>query len=138
MKKESKNLGISKACPSCRKTIIRDGNFEGKGSFSFKCPHCLEFVVIDINPITTMKVSKRNILISVVVLFSITGIGFTYKTLVADKINCKTVDKPKGYAQTLYNQAKKQLQANPLNKNNQQVFNKLKKLDRDNDGLTCE
>lgn len=58
MKKESKNLGIAKACPDCKKTIIKSANFSGTGSFSLKCPHCKALVVIQVNPQTTMTLTK--------------------------------------------------------------------------------
>lgn len=57
--KQSKNLGIRKSCPTCRKTVIVDGEFEGKGKFKILCPHCFKegkrtLVEIEINKKTTM------------------------------------------------------------------------------------
>jgi predicted RNA-binding Zn-ribbon protein involved in translation (DUF1610 family) len=43
-----KNLGITKACIACKKTLFRDLNFIGTGSLKFKCPHCGAHVVIEL------------------------------------------------------------------------------------------
>ncbi len=67
MKKEPKNLGISKACPSCHKIVVRDINIEGEGKLKTKCPHCKELVLLEI----TKKIVVNVIKISVVVLITI-------------------------------------------------------------------
>lgn len=48
MKKESKNTGISKACPKCRKMIIGAANLTGIGSWRVKCPYCGALIKADI------------------------------------------------------------------------------------------
>lgn len=68
VKKESKNLGISKSCPACRKTIIRDSNFSGTGYFHMKCPHCKTLIKIDVNPKTTL--SLKIVLLAIIVLIA--------------------------------------------------------------------
>lgn len=40
MKKESKNLGTTKACPNCKKVLVSKANFTGIGQEEIKCPHC--------------------------------------------------------------------------------------------------
>lgn len=47
--KQSKNLGISKACPNCRKTLLRDVNVIGEGNLKTKCPHCKNLVKVEIH-----------------------------------------------------------------------------------------
>lgn len=37
---KTKNLGITQACPECKKPLFRDAVFSGEGSFSVKCGHC--------------------------------------------------------------------------------------------------
>lgn len=32
--------GITKACPNCKKIVLRYANFKGEGGFETKCPHC--------------------------------------------------------------------------------------------------
>lgn len=40
VKKESKNSGISKACPKCGKMVLSEGNFFAQGYWKLKCPYC--------------------------------------------------------------------------------------------------
>lgn len=79
MGKESKNLGITKACPECKKIVIRDGNFNGSGSFKIKCPHCVRenkdtLIEIKINPQTTMLLSKIAVISAIIILIALNGI----------------------------------------------------------------
>jgi len=62
--KESKNLGITKSCPKCRKTLIKSILFSGEGSFETKCPHCNEFVCI--------KLTQKNYVLITTVALSLT------------------------------------------------------------------
>lgn len=50
MKKESKNTGISRACPNCRKMVVRAANFSALGSWFMKCPHCKNLLLAEIKP----------------------------------------------------------------------------------------
>lgn len=69
MKKESKNTGITKACPNCRKILIKSGNFAGTGSFYTKCPHCKTIVLAEIKPsLTLTKVVVAGLLFLMVLL----------------------------------------------------------------------
>lgn len=36
----SKNLGLTKSCPECKKTLLKEVNLDGKGILKVKCPHC--------------------------------------------------------------------------------------------------
>lgn len=71
MNKESKNLGVTKACPECKKVVIRDGNFNGTGSFRTKCPHCKSLVLVQINPKPLITVTKLLIIGAIIILVTI-------------------------------------------------------------------
>lgn len=58
MPKQSKKLGISKACPNCRKTILKNANMKGEGIFLTRCPHCKTLVEIDISQKTNINLTK--------------------------------------------------------------------------------
>jgi len=58
MKKESKNLGLSKACPSCRKTLIKAANIIGVGKFKTKCPHCHALIQVEIGQKSYFTLTK--------------------------------------------------------------------------------
>ncbi len=53
----SKNLGISKACPYCKRTLFRDLLIDGEGSIVLKCPNqqCLEKVPVILVKKTVVK-----------------------------------------------------------------------------------
>lgn len=40
MKKPSKNLGITKSCPTCHNAMIFKANYTGEGTEEFMCKHC--------------------------------------------------------------------------------------------------
>lgn len=58
MSKPSKRLGISKACPNCRKTLIKNANIKGVGVFLTRCPHCKILVEIDISQKASINLTK--------------------------------------------------------------------------------
>lgn len=75
MPKNSKNLGIRKACPECKKTAIVDAEFEGKGKFKIFCPHCYlkgkrVLIGIDVNKKTTMELTTKIIIVILLVALS--------------------------------------------------------------------
>lgn len=72
MKKESKNLGITKACPNCRKTLLKSANFFGQGSFQTKCPHCKNLVLVELNPHPFVKLTS---LLPIILGFGIVVVG---------------------------------------------------------------
>lgn len=79
--KESKNLGITKSCPECKKTIFRGLKFVGDSSEqTIKCPHCQTPLFIVVTKKTVVIISK-----AVLIIFLI--IGTMYKVQ-AQKINC--------------------------------------------------
>lgn len=55
---QSKQLGISKACPECKKTLIAAADIEGIGTFKTKCPHCGNLILIEIGHKTTLTMTK--------------------------------------------------------------------------------
>ena len=61
---KSKNLGISKACPECRKTLLNSAELTGTGKFKTKCPHCKTLVQVEIG-------QKNFILLTKAVLFTL-------------------------------------------------------------------
>lgn len=75
MTKESKNLGISKACPECRKTLLAAVDIEGIGKFKAKCPHCGNLILIEISQKTTIKLSK--VVTSILIVIFIVFIGYS-------------------------------------------------------------
>lgn len=79
MAKESKNLGITKACPECRKILIKSANIIGNGSFKTKCPHCHSLITIEIGQRTFVNVFKvlavMIVIVSVAQLFFISGLN---------------------------------------------------------------
>ena len=40
MKKPSKNTGVTKSCPDCKKAMIFKANYTGEGTEEFMCKHC--------------------------------------------------------------------------------------------------
>lgn len=84
MKKESKNLGITKACPKCKKMLIRNMNITGFGKFTTKCPHCQEIVVVDINSLPNVTITQLKLIGLVIVILSV-GLLVGIKTIKAHK-----------------------------------------------------
>lgn len=74
--KLSKNLGITKSCPECRKTLIKAVNFQGEGSFKTKCPHCKSLIMVEVKPKTMVTLSKIVILIVIIVFSFSIGVYF--------------------------------------------------------------
>lgn len=56
--KQSKNLGINKACPHCKKTIIKSVNMLGQGNFDTKCNHCQALVHIEVGQKAFITLTK--------------------------------------------------------------------------------
>lgn len=72
MTKGSKNLGITKACPECRKTSLMGFIFIGSGTGKTKCPHCKSLLQIDISQktiITLTKIAVFGLFIGIAVCF---------------------------------------------------------------------
>jgi phage FluMu protein Com len=90
MGKESKNLGITKACPECRKILIKSANIIGNGSFKTKCPHCKSLIEVQVGQKTFISLFKAIavvvLIISVVQLFLISGLNTKF-AYVLDKFN---------------------------------------------------
>ena len=86
MKKESKNLGISKACPECRKTIIKSANILGNGSLSLKCPHCKNLIKVEIGQKTSITLTKVLltflIAIGIFQIFTLTGLKDSFTAMI--------------------------------------------------------
>lgn len=64
MNKNSKQLGLTKPCPFCKKTIIKSIMFSGTGTFETKCPHCKVLVVITLEQKNTVVIKKVEELLS--------------------------------------------------------------------------
>lgn len=71
VKKESKNLGISKPCPECKKTLINFAEIEGKGSFRTKCPHCGSLIHVEIKQKHAFTLSKVIKIVSFLLIISL-------------------------------------------------------------------
>lgn len=117
MKKESKNLGASKACPECRKTVIAAANAEGTGSFRTKCPHCGTLILVEIGQKTFFTLSR--VAIAIVILAGSFGAARIYAEF--QKYDCGSFPS-RGAAQSAYEGNK--------------IF--YKDLDRDQDGRACQ
>lgn len=91
MPKESKNLGITKACPECRKILIKSANIIGNGSFKTKCPHCNSFITISIGQKTFINVFKAVsviiLVISAVQLFVLNGLNQKFAYLINNYVS---------------------------------------------------
>lgn len=87
VKKESKNLGMSKRCPwdNCKKTFIRDVNFKGEGDGYQRCAHCKQLVHISffmqqkMNLEAVMEKDGKRIIILLLIFSAILFIGLTMK-----------------------------------------------------------
>ncbi len=53
--------GCTKACPKCKKILLRYAKFDGSGGFETRCPHCeaLVKVVIIMEPILVVEVVEN-------------------------------------------------------------------------------
>lgn len=70
MSKEFKNSGITKACPYCRKIIIKEGKFNGQGIFKMKCPNCQKVLSVNVD---LQMIIKASVLILVGILSYLLG-----------------------------------------------------------------
>lgn len=95
MEKESKNLGITKACPECRRILIKSANIIGHGSFKTKCPHCKTLITLEVGQKTFINVFKTAILI----VFIISAI----QIFVLNSLNDKFAYLLNSYVPTLIN-----------------------------------
>lgn len=68
MKKQSKDLGITGACPHCKRTLFRDMCIDGEGSIVLKCPNkeCFKKV-----PVILIKKTVVKILIFILIICGI-------------------------------------------------------------------
>lgn len=86
MKKESKNLGLSKACPSCRKTLIKSANIIGVGNFKTKCPHCGSLIKVEIGQKSFITLTKVSICLLLVIgiyqIITIIGVKNSVATII--------------------------------------------------------
>lgn len=115
--KESKNLGITKACPECRRTLIKSANMVGTGAFHTKCPHCKSLILIEIGQKTYFTLKK--VLLILVLLLACLGL---YGKITAKRnINCD--------AFKTYWDAKSAFDSDPI---------KYQVLDKNNNGVPCE
>lgn len=121
MEKETKNLGIRKACPVCRKVIFVAGEFSGKGSFKTKCPHCQSLVLIQINAFPVIKLTACLVIALALFAIYIFSSGLIQYIKAKKSINC-SIFKIQADAQSLFN-------IDPV---------KYVGLDKDHDGIPCE
>lgn len=73
--KASKDLGITKSCPNCKKTIIKSILFIGTGTFEMKCPHCQSFVAVSLGQTNTVKLNiETKVALAIVTIVVIGGL----------------------------------------------------------------
>lgn len=116
MPKTSKNLGFSKACPECRKTIINSALLVGNGTFKTKCPHCLNIIQIEIGQKTYFTLTKVVIILAIIFFTS-----WSVNEIRAKKITCDTF--------RTYDEALLTFNSDPV---------KYAALDRNHDGEPCQ
>lgn len=69
MKKDSKNLGITKSCPICKKVVFRGLIFDGNASSeTIKCPHCQTILMRTISKKMIVTFIQLTILIVIIFL----------------------------------------------------------------------
>ncbi len=61
--------GFTKACPSCRKVLLRYANFKGEGSFETRCPHCGVLVLVKLEVEPCIKIEKIVKVAILIILF---------------------------------------------------------------------
>lgn len=134
MKKESKELGIRKACPVCKEPILVNGTFEAAAKFSLYCPHCykndvktlVEFVVTKEIKVKLTYIDKTKI--ALVVILLMTGLilfGIT-KIKALQRINCDSFAS-QYEAQLMFNSNKFKYQSLDKNYNNVPCEDLIKK-----------
>lgn len=80
--KTSKNSGLTKSCPSCRKTIIKSINFSGSGTMEMKCPHCGSHVSVELGQRSIVTIRKKELPIAIsIIAIVILGGAILYGTV---------------------------------------------------------
>lgn len=123
MKKESKNLGVRKACKFCKSVIARDINFNGEGSLIIMCTKCRKFIKLIFT--TTMEVTVICLLLFITFWFL--PIQTTTKADKIERENCKNFEN-QAEAQSRYNRF--------IDDPHYSKF--VKRLDANNNGKACE
>lgn len=121
MKKESKNLGVRRACEVCKKVIVKNINLTGTGTFIVKCPHlindepCATFnkIIIGAETHVTVEAEKKmplKRLITIVLISVIVGAGLSTANMVIarkETISCQSLRARNIDPQTYYNSRQK-------------------------------
>jgi len=56
---QKQGKGITKACPFCKKVLLKNCKINGEGQLECKCPYCNKVVNVSITMDTNIQVDKN-------------------------------------------------------------------------------
>lgn len=63
--------GLTKACPFCRKILLRYSTVVGEGSFETRCPHCDKLVKVNFGRVPFITIAKVTIVAGILLIAGI-------------------------------------------------------------------